>query len=124
MTKNHHRQQQVRELQKVDQPFHQLGSSEVGCHGLVVLTLHCKRMAVSYPCRTVSPLQCGGFAAGHKNKNVQLQLNNMNKQEVCRFLYIPQVSSSMFIFMANHKIVAPNSKPGHLMRSFYLAITQ
>ncbi len=28
----------------------------------------------------------------------------------------------MFVFMANHEIVAPNSKPGYLIKSFYLVI--
>lgn len=64
----------LRQNQWVYQPFHQLGSSEVGCHGLVVLALHCERMSVRYPCRAVRPLQGGGFAAARTQKQ---QLNNL-----------------------------------------------
>lgn len=46
----------------INLPFHQLSSSEVGSHGLVMLTLHRKGMPIGNPCRTVSPLQSGGFA--------------------------------------------------------------
>lgn len=54
----------LQDLSVMHLPFHQLCSSEVGSHGLVMLALHCKRMAIGDPRRTVRPLQSGGFATG------------------------------------------------------------
>lgn len=39
----------------------------------------------------------------------------------CGLMDVPQVSPSVFVFMANHKIVAPDCKPGHLKRGFLLS---
>lgn len=46
---------------KVYKPFHELGSSKVSSHGLIVLALHSKRVTVCYPCRSVCALQRGCF---------------------------------------------------------------
>lgn len=106
-------------------PFHQLCSGEVGGHGLVVLTLHSKRMAVSNPCRAVRPLQSGGFALREKGKNKYKQPGRQ-PQTACSLLglckYKPQVSPCMFILMADHEIVAANSEPGHLGKWFYFVV--
>lgn len=51
-----------RTVQLLHLPFHQLSSSEVGSHRLVVFTLHRKRVTVGDPRRTVGPLQSGGLA--------------------------------------------------------------
>lgn len=39
---------------------------------------------------------------------------------VCK--YKPKVSPSMFVFMADHEIIAPDSKPGNLIKRFYLVM--
>lgn len=54
----------------INLPFHQLSSSEVGSHGLVMLALHRKGMPIGNPCRAVSPLQGGGFANGDVQQQI------------------------------------------------------
>lgn len=116
---------ELQDMSAMYSPFHQLGSSEIGRHGLVMLTLHCKWMAVGDPCWTIGPLQSGGFAMSDQKHWVRVSEPKripVMWPETNDFFwgcqYKPKVSSSMFIFMANHEIVAPNSKPGNLIKSF------
>lgn len=79
--------------------------------------------------RTSSPgwwLCCSVHAKDRLKKKQQRNSSSITCQQqigslsfsACGLLDVPQVSASVFVFMANHKIVAPDRKPGHLMQSF------